>query len=431
MTPRHLLLIALTLIPVNARAESIPLQPLVDATADGERLRLKPGVYAGPVRLTRSIHLDGGGAARVENAGEGTVITIDGNGITVQGLTIRGSGDQHEHIDAGIKARGRYIVVKDNVIENCLFGINFEQAHNSVIRRNTISSLAHHTLPQKGDAIRLWYSNDNLIEENSTSGARDSVVWYSKGNRVIGNSMTGGQYGLHFMYAHLNLAENNRFSGNVVGIFVMYGERNRLLANHIEYSQGPSGIGIGFKEASGTQVENNDILGNAVGMYLDASPYEPDLNNEISGNRFAFNGIAAQFHSEWKGNAFRSNDFVSNHTMVVVGGAGTAMQSLWQGNHYDSYEGFDRNKDGIGDTPMEAWSWADQLWMEVKDARFFRASPALEMIDFIERLIPFSQPRLMMRDASPRMNRIHGDRGSAGPQAARPQHQAALQEVSP
>lgn len=396
-------------------AEQLPrLQPLIDAAPEGGTLTPPPGRYAGPAQITRRMTLDGRGQVILENDGDGTVLAVEGEGITVQGMTLRGSGARHEQLDAAIKARGRFLVMKDNVIERCLFGIDMQQTHNSIVRRNRISSLDHHLLPQKGDAIRLWYSNDNTVQDNVISGARDTVVWYSTGNKVTGNVMAGGQYGLHFMYAHDNIAEGNTMRGNVVGIFVMYGDRNILRRNRIEYSQGPSGVGVGFKEASGTKVEDNDVLGNAVGMYFDASPYEPDLENTMRGNRFAFNGIAMHFHSEWKGNVFRGNDFVSNHTMVVADGGGTAKNHVWTGNHYDSYEGFDRDRDGVGDKPMEAWSWADQLWMDVKEARFFRGSPALETIDFIERLVPFSQPRLMMRDETPRMKRVTEKAATAG-----------------
>lgn len=397
---------SMALVAAASAAELPPLQPLIDATPTGGTLSPPAGRYAGPARIDRALTLDGRGEVTLENGGEGTVLAIEGAGVTVQGLTLKGSGDRHEQLDAAIRAHGRFLIIKDNRIENCLFGVDFQQTHNSVIRRNTISSLDDHIQPQKGDAIRLWYSNDNTVQDNVIFGARDTVVWYSSGNKVLGNTMTGGQYGLHFMYAHDNLADGNTMRGNVVGIFVMFGNRNTLRNNRIEYSQGPSGIGIGFKEASGTTVENNDVLGNAVGMYFDASPYEPDLNNAMTGNRFAFNGIATHFHSDWEGNAFRGNDFISNHTMVVADGGGTARRNLWDGNHYDGYEGFDRNRDGVGDTPMEAWSWADQLWMDLKEARFFRGSPALETIDFMERLVPFSEPRLMLRDAAPRMRRV-------------------------
>ena len=37
--------------------------------------------------------------------------------------------------------------------------------------------------------------------------------------------------------------------------------------------------------------------------------------------------------------------------------------------------------------------------------RFFRNAPVLELLDFLERLAPFSTPDLILRDPAPRFNR--------------------------
>jgi nitrous oxidase accessory protein len=42
--------------------------------------------------------------------------------------------------------------------------------------------------------------------------------------------------------------------------------------------------------------------------------------------------------------------------------------------------------------------------METPMATFFRSSPVLELLDFLERLAPFSAPHRVLRDGSPRMN---------------------------
>jgi nitrous oxidase accessory protein len=42
--------------------------------------------------------------------------------------------------------------------------------------------------------------------------------------------------------------------------------------------------------------------------------------------------------------------------------------------------------------------------METPAARFFRNSPVLELLDFLERLAPFSAPSLILRDPAPRIN---------------------------
>jgi nitrous oxidase accessory protein len=43
--------------------------------------------------------------------------------------------------------------------------------------------------------------------------------------------------------------------------------------------------------------------------------------------------------------------------------------------------------------------------MEIPQARFFKTSPALELLDFLERLAPFSSPDLMLRDEAPRFKK--------------------------
>jgi len=75
----------------------------------------------------------------------------------------------------------------------------------------------------------------------------------------------------------------------------------------------------------------------------------------------------------------------------------------WKGNYWDDYAGFDRDADGIGDTPHNVYLYSDRIWMERSMTRFFRASPALELIDFVERLTPFSKPDLILSDPLPQM----------------------------
>ena len=68
-----------------------------------------------------------------------------------------------------------------------------------------------------------------------------------------------------------------------------------------------------------------------------------------------------------------------------------------------SAPGFDRDRDDVGDQPYELYSYADRIWMDVPAARFFKGSPVLEVMDFLERLAPFTEPNMLVRDDSPRM----------------------------
>lgn len=382
--------------------EARPLQPLVDAAEPNSTLLLEPGVYAGPVIVETPITIDGQGHATVDGGGKGSVFVLDTDGAQLRNLHITNSGDSHNDIDSGVQVRGDFNVIKDNVIDHTLFGVDLQQSSNNIVRRNKISS--HPVdLGLRGDAIRLWYSFNNKITDNEITDSRDTVVWYSKDNLIAGNSATRGRYALHFMYSQYNRVEYNTYYDNSVGIFLMYSDGVVVRHNKISHATGTTGMGIGFKETSDVTVEHNDVIYCAAGIYLDVSPYQPDTTNRILNNRIAYNGAGVLFHNDWWGNVIRGNRFEGNITQVAVQDSGSAMRQVWEANHFDDYQGFDRDADGVGDAPHEVYAYADRIWLDKPFASFFKGTPLLEVLDFLERLAPFSEPVLVMRDAKPQL----------------------------
>jgi len=375
-------------------------QELVDAAAPGAVLTPEPGVYAGPVIIDKPLTIDGRGGVTIDAGGKGTVVLLDTDGATLKNLRLVGSGTSHNDIDSGVQVRGNFNVIKGNLIEDCLFGIDLQQSEHNLVRGNRISSKPV-DLGQRGDAIRLWYSFHNRVTDNVIRGSRDTVVWYSRDNTIARNDARGGRYSLHFMYSQYNEVVDNHYEDNSVGIFLMYSDGVVVRNNYVARATGPTGVGIGFKETSDVVIEDNRIVFNAVGLYLDVSPYQPDTTNRFRGNLLAYNGIAVRFLNDWQGNELEANRFKGNITQVVVEGGNSAKRNLWQGNYWDDYEGFDRDGDGIGDTAYELYSYADRIWMDVPPAQFFKGSPMLEVLDFLERLAPFSDPELLLRDQRP------------------------------
>lgn len=409
MNSRHisnvitLLLVVLLSHTVAAQAGYPSFQQLVDETPSGGTLMPPPGSYAGPVVLRVPITIDGQDKVTIDAAGKGSVIYLETDGAVIKRLHLTNSGESHNDIDAGIQVRGDFNVIKGNIIDDCLFGIDLQQSKNNIVRDNHISSKSFE-LGVRGDAIRLWYSFNNQITDNTIRNSRDMVVWYSRDNLIARNDARGGRYSLHFMYAQYNRVEDNHYEDNSVGIFVMYSDGVHLKNNYIAHADGATGMGIGFKETSDVEVTGNQILNCATGLYLDVSPFQPDTTNRIENNLIAYSGIGVLFLNDWTGNILKGNSFKGNITQVAVSGAGkTANRNLWQGNYWDDYAGFDIDQDGVGDTSYELYSYADRLWMDVPAARFFKGSPVLEVIDFLERLAPFSQPNMLVRDKRPIM----------------------------
>jgi len=387
-----------------ARGDELPsFQALVDAAEEGQTLEPPPGVYAGPVVISDPITIDGRGQVTIDNQGKGTVILLDTDGATIKGLHLTNSGSSANDIDSGIQVRGNFNVIKDNVMDEVLFGVDMQQSNNNIVRRNKITSISRIPLGQKGDSVRLWYSFDNKIQNNTIDHVRDMVVWYSGDNIISGNSTSNSRYSLHFMYSRSNLVENNGYYNNTVGIFLMYSDGVTVRNNRIRHAAGPTGVGIGFKETSDLVIEDNQVLYCATGFYIDVSPYQPDTINIFENNLIAYNGIGVRFLNPWHSNEFRKNNFAGNLTQIAVGGRGHAMRNIWEDNYWSDYEGFDRDGNDVGDTPYKLTAYADRIWQDVPYAQFFKGSPVLEVLDFLERLAPFSEPMLLVEDHSPQL----------------------------
>jgi len=398
-----LLLAGFALSNTNSKStEYPPFQELVDATAPNGILVPPPGTYAGPVVLEQPITIDGRGQVTIDAGGKGSVIYVDTDGATIKNLHLTNSGESHNNMDSGVQVKGNFNVIKDNRIDDCLFGVDLAQSEHNIVRRNRISS-KDLDLGMRGDAIRLWYSFNNKVTDNVIRNSRDTVVWYSRDNLIARNDARGGRYSLHFMYSERNEVIGNHYEDNSVGIFLMYSDGVVVKDNYISHAIGPTGMGIGFKETSDVEVTGNKILYCATGIYLDVSPYQPDTTNRITDNLIAFSGIGVMFLNDWTGNLFERNRFKGNITQVGVGGARTAKRNTWKGNFWDDYQGFDQNRDGVGDGAYELYNYADRIWMDVPSARFFKGSPVLEVLDFLERLAPFTDPEMVLRDQSPMM----------------------------
>ncbi len=379
-----------------------PFQDLVDKAEPGSVLKPPPGDYAGPVVIDKPLTIDGGGRVTIDAGDRGTVMVLNADNSVIRGIRLTGSGDSHDTDDSCLDIRGNHNLIEEVQSDNCLFGIDLKQTNHSTVRNNRIRS-KDRELGVRGDGLRLWYSNDNLIEGNEVIDSRDMVAWYSHRNTFRNNVGKRSRYSIHFMFANDNDVIGNQFYDNAVGVYFMYTERGVVRNNVISHATGATGMGIGFKEASGTIIENNEIIYCGIGIGSDLSPFQPDSTIEIRHNRFAYNGIGIQFNSETGGNNMVDNVFEGNLTQVAYGGRSDhGGKNFWQGNYWDDYQGFDRNADRMGDTPHELYAYADQIWMELPVARFFRSSPVMELLDFLERLAPFSSPDMILRDEKPR-----------------------------
>ncbi|MGW8317943.1 MAG: nitrous oxide reductase family maturation protein NosD [Candidatus Promineifilaceae bacterium] len=374
---------------------------------DGETIEVHGGIYQGPITVDRSVTLIGQDWPVIDGEGLGTVVKLAAPGIVLRGFVIKNSGVSLDEENAGIAVEAPAALIEDNQLEGTLFGIYLRQAPGSTIRNNIITSKAL-PVPRRGDAIRIWYSNDVRVEDNVVNQGRDVVLWYSERLLVRGNEISDGRYGLHFMYCDDATIEYNRLTGNSVGTFLMYSRRLHLLNNTIAANRGPSGYGVGLKDMDDAVVRNNLFLDNRVGAYLDNSPREVDSVGHFEGNVFAYNDVGVSLMPSVRHNQFAGNSFVENGEQVSISsGSGRHEDNAWtmdgRGNYWSDYAGYDADGDGLGDLPYRAERLFESLMDEDSSLRLFLYSPVQQALDFAARAMPFVKPQPKLTDTAPLM----------------------------
>lgn len=380
-----------------------PLQAWLDTALPGTTLRLPPGKYRGPAIINKPLTVEGNGKVVVDAGGRGTVLTIKADRVTIRGLTLRGSGDSHDTIDGAIMAEGKELLIENNMLEDVLFGISLHKTTDSIVRGNRIRSRPVDSA-ERGDGMRLWYSTGNRIENNDIAQMRDLTVSNSPRNRFTGNTIHDSRRAFNFLFSHRSIVEGNLLDKNSTGVISLNSEGMVIRNNRILHAMDASGAGIALKETSAALIYGNEIVHCAHGIMAD-SPMDPINRIVFVNNIIAHNVTGIYFYGAKGGHIAINNTFKSNLWPVTIIGDGDPMNDFWWGNSWDNYEGFDLDGDGLGDKPHELYAWADRIWMDTPSATFFRSTPVLELLDFLERLAPFSSPSLILRDTAPRLRK--------------------------
>lgn len=380
------------------------LAEAVAAARPGDTIEVTGGVFHGHLVVDKTLTLVGRDGATLDAGNKGTVLLIEAPDTSVRGFNVRNSGDSLDREDSGIIIAGPRGVVEDNVLENVLFGIYINAAPGTTVRGNHITG-KELDIARRGDLIRLWDSDDVLIENNVTRNGRDAVLWYSERMTLRGNDFSYGRYGLHFMYCDDATMEGNRLTYNSVGAYLMYGRRMTLRDNLIAFNRGPSGYGIGLKDMDDSVITGNRILDNRVGAFIDGSPRELNSTGIIRGNLFAYNDIAIEMLPSVRHNLISDNSFIENEQQVVVAGGGQLRENEWtvsdRGNYWSDYAGYDGDADGVGEITYRAERLLDNLISNRPELRLFLYSPVVNAVDFAARAFPLARPQPILVDEKP------------------------------
>ncbi len=386
---------------VSADGPYTTIPQALAAAADGDRIEVRGSVHAGPLVVDKPVTLEGIGWPVIAGDGQDSVVILSAPGVVLRGFEVRASGVDPDRDDSGVVVAAADITVEGNRLRDVLVGIFVSQADRAILRGNDISGKPQYDLGRKGDGIRLWYSQGALIEDNYLHETRDMVMWYSSNAVVRGNRIEAGRYGIHLMYSHQTLIEKNVLRNNSVGIFAMYSKGIVLRQNDIRQQRGSSGYALGFKDADGVVVQGNLLVDNAVGIFIDNTPFTPGSFARFEDNIIAFNDIGVTLLTSTRGAQIEKNTFWENLEQAAIQGGGKVEGVLWLGNFWSDYTGFDADGDGQGETPYHAERSFENLTDREPLLRALIYSPAAQAIELAAASFPIFKPQPKLSDAQP------------------------------
>jgi nitrous oxidase accessory protein len=375
-------------IVVGTTAPVKSLRKAFDMARPGDTIRLQAGVYKeGSLILSKSITLLGENNPILDGEHKYEILLITGRNITVRGITFRHSGYSAMNDFAAIKLVDcTNITLEKNTILYAYFAIHISNSVNAVIRYNRVIGVPA-SEQMTGNGIHLWKSNHAVIEKNHVEGHRDGIYFEFVTASTVSNNLSEKniRYGLHFMFSNDDTYLNNTFRNNGAGVAVMYSKKVRMEKNHFEENWGASSYGILLKDITDSYIRQNQFVKNTVGIHMEGSS-----RIEIQQNRFKNNGWAIKVQASCDDNVFHHNNFTGNS--FDVGTNGTLVLNKFENNYWDKYEGYDLNKDGIGDIPYHPVSMYSMIVEQNPTTLILFRSFMVSLLDKAEKAIPSLTP---------------------------------------
>lgn len=394
---RNILTILFLFILANSSANTIivgkdePISSLrqgIKAAKNGDTVLLNKGVYKeGNIIIDKAIYLIGIEAPVLDGDNKNEILTLTGKNIVVRGIHFANAGYSSMNDYAALKIiDATNILIEGNSISNASFAVHIANSTYSVVRSNTIKG-TNKSEHLSGNGIHLWKCGHMTIEGNSIQGHRDGIYLEFVTQSTIrkNKSEKNIRYGLHFMFSHENAYLGNIFHNNGAGVAVMYSKNVRMENNVFDKNWGPSAYGILLKDITDSHIENNKFIQNTVAIHMEGSS-----RIEIRRNVFDGNGWALKVQASCDDNVFHHNNFYGNSFDIATNGSKTL--NKFYNNYWDKYDGYDMNKDGIGDVPYHPVSMYSMIVEQNPTSLMLLRSFMVSLLDKAEKAIPSLTP---------------------------------------
>jgi len=370
------------------------IRKAIELAKEKDTILVQPGIYKeGNIVIDKNIILLGQNYPVLDGEKKFEILTVSGINITIKGFQLQNCGQSAMNDYASIKViDSKNVLIEDNRVINSFFGIHFSNSSFVTIRHNTISG-SPTSEQNTGNGIHLWKCNHALIDNNYVTGHRDGIYFEFVTESIIQNNLSEKniRYGLHFMFSNSDDYLNNTFKNNGAGVAVMYSNKVKMEGNKFEMNWGPSSYGILLKDISDSYIHNNTFYKNSVGIHMEGSS-----RINASKNIFKENGWAIKVQASCDDNNFYLNNFYGNSFDIATNG--TMMLNKFYNNYWDKYEGYDRNKDGVGDVPYHPVSMYSMIVEQNPNSLILLRSFMVSLLDKAEKAIPSLTPENLTDD---------------------------------
>jgi len=370
------------------------IQQALKLAVDGDTILVDAGHYhEGNLVINRSIFLIGINYPVLDGDHKYEVISVKTKRVLVAGFKIVHSGVSSIEDIAGIKIYNvGHVTIRDNILEDTFFGIYIQYGTNCIIRNNRLTAYGTEE-QQSGNGIHCWKSDSMQVIANTITGHRDGIYFEFVTHSVIWRNISENnlRYGLHFMFSNNDAYYSNVFANNGAGVAVMFSKYVTMENNYFEENWGDGSYGLLLKEISNSSIENNRFVKNTTGIFM-----EGVSRVQLERNVFKSNGWAMKIQAScMEVNVFKNN-FLSN--TFDVGTNGSLVLNKFNNNYWDKYEGYDLDKDKLGDVPYRPVSMYAMIIEQNPPAMILFRSFMSSLLDKTEKIMPSLTPEDLKDD---------------------------------
>ena len=364
------------------------IKQALKASKVGDTVLVHKGIYKeGNLRIDKSIVFLGKDFPVLDGQKKVEVLSIHADSVVVKGFRVINSGFAALEDPCGIKVYNKsFVLIEGNQLDDNFFGIYIQNGRNCVVKNNTIIAYGKEE-QQIGNGIHAWKSNDLQIIGNTIKGHRDGIYFEFVYDSVIWRNIATNniRYGLHFMFSSNDTYITNIFRNNGAGVAVMFSKNVTMMNNYFDENWGASSYGLLLKEISDSYIATNYFKNNTSGIYMEGTNRIKIEKNVFIGNGWAMKIQASCMDNEIVNNNFQGNTF-------DMGTNGSLVLNTFNNNYWDKYEGYDIDRDGLGDVPYHPLSLFAVLVEKNPSAMLLFRSFMITLLDKSEKVLPSITP---------------------------------------